>query len=370
MFGFDELAAFTHDLETAFDEVRAGRLNVTSGLLDVALGAVDQIKAMLEETAGGPPADRTVSGEILAKLHALTGLAESSPARESAPAPQAPRGAVAGAPGTWKIHFCPGPDLLRNGANPMLLLGELKQLGELHATASMAAVPRLAELDPERCYVSWDVILTTTAGREAIRDVFIFVEDSCELTIEPELASSEHAAEAPPNPSQERRTGYGRRAYDSPDNASSIRVPAGQAGSVRQPGGRAGDGAGALGEVAARRDDAEVTAVSEEIERLTSALRENSMNIRMMPIRATFESSGVWCTTWRETLDKEVELTIEGAETEIDKTVIEQLSDPLMHLIRNSMDHGIELPADAHGRRQACPRRPSTSRRGTRAPAC
>ena len=346
MFGFDELAAFTHDLETAFDEVRAGRLNVTSGLLDVALGAVDQIKAMLEETAGGPPADRTVSGEILAKLHALTGLAESSPARESAPAPQAPRGAAAGAPGTWKIHFCPGPDLLRNGANPMLLLGELKQLGELHATASMAAVPRLAELDPERCYVSWDAILTTTAGREAIRDVFIFVEDSCELTIEPELASSEHAAEAPPNPSQEQRTGYGRRAYDSPDNASSIRVPAGRLDQFVNLVGELVTVQARLGAVAARRDDAEVTAVSEEIERLTAALRENSMSIRMLPIRATFERFRRLVHDLARDLHKEVELAIEGGDTELDKTVIDQLNDPLMHLIRNSMDHGIELPAD------------------------
>jgi two-component system chemotaxis sensor kinase CheA len=100
-----------------------------------------------------------------------------------------------------------------------------------------------------------------------------------------------------------------------------------------------------LSELASRRDDAEVTAISEEVERLTSALRESSMNIRMVPIRATFEKFRRLVHDLARDLNKNVELTIEGADTELDKTVIEQLGDPLMHLIRNSMDHGIELAA-------------------------
>ncbi len=100
-----------------------------------------------------------------------------------------------------------------------------------------------------------------------------------------------------------------------------------------------------LSELSSQRDDAEVTAVSEEVERLTSALRESSMNIRMMPIRSTFEKFRRLVHDLARDLGKNVELTIEGADTELDKTVIEQLGDPLMHLIRNSMDHGIE-PAD------------------------
>jgi two-component system chemotaxis sensor kinase CheA len=100
-----------------------------------------------------------------------------------------------------------------------------------------------------------------------------------------------------------------------------------------------------LGELSARRDDPEVAAVAEEIERLTSALRENSMNIRMLPIRATFEKFRRLVHDLARDLGKDVELTMDGADTELDKTVIDQLSDPLMHLIRNSMDHGIEPPA-------------------------
>jgi len=345
MFGFDELAAFAHQLETAFDEVRAARLEVTSELLDVALAAQDQIRAMLEEAAGGAPAERTVAAGILAKLHKLTGLAESPPAGEAAPVRQ-PAAAATGAVSTWKIHFCPGSELLRNGANPMLLLGELAQLGDLRAAASQAAVPRLEELDPERCYISWDMLLTTAAGREAIRDVFIFVEDCSELRIEPQVVPAPGTEVQPPKASQERRTTFGRRAYDSPDNASSIRVPAARLDQFVNLVGELVTVQARLGAVAARRDDPEVTAVSEEIERLTAALRENSMSIRMLPIRATFERFRRLVHDLTRDLHKDVELVIEGGDTELDKTVIEQLNDPLMHLIRNSMDHGIEPSAD------------------------
>ena len=118
-----------------------------------------------------------------------------------------------------------------------------------------------------------------------------------------------------------------------------------------------------LGEIAARREDPDVVAVSEEIERLTSALRENSMSIRMLPIRGTFERFRRLVHDLARDLHKDVELAIEGADTELDKTVIDQLNDPLMHLIRNSMDHGIEPPESPPGRRQAAPRRRFTSRR-------
>ena len=124
-----------------------------------------------------------------------------------------------------------------------------------------------------------------------------------------------------------------------------------------------------LSELAARCDDPDVAAVSEEIERLTSALRENSMNIRMLPIRATFEKFRRLVHDLARDLGKDVELTMEGADTELDKTVIDQLGDPLMHLIRNSMDHGIE-PREVRVAGASGPRQRFISPRGTPAPAC
>ena len=363
MFGFEDLATFTHNLETAFDDVRNGRLEINSELIDLTLAALDQIKAMLEEGGGGAAlADPAACAEILTKVRRLTGVTASEPAGEKASPKTA--AATAGPVREWSIHFAPGPDLMLNGTNPLLLLRELRQLGGLSVKASMAAVPPLAELDPERCYVAWEMVLATAASRDAIRDVFIFVEDHCELSIElaagseVDPAANAAAADATARALDEQRAqGGGRRTYDKPDNATSLRVPAAKLDQFVDLVGELVTVQARLSELAARRDDPEIAEVSEEIERLTSSLRENSMNIRMLPIRATFEKFRRLVHDLARDLGKDVELTIEGADTELDKTVIDQLSDPLMHLIRNSMDHGIE-PRD---RRAARGKRPTAT---------
>ncbi len=351
MFGFERMAAFTHDLETAFDEVRNGRLAVGSELVDLTLSALDQIRAMLEEEAGGArPADSAACAGIIENVRRLAGIKESAPPAKKDKASDIP--AVAAGPlRSWRIRFAPGPAMMLCGANPLLLVRELRQLGGLSVRASMAAVPPLVELDPERCYVAWEMVLLTAAGRDAIRDVFIFVEDSCELVIEPDEETAVEVGAAAPvckadvtaKAPQDNRSGPpGRRTYDTPENASSLRVPAAKLDQFVNLVGELVTVQARLSEISARRDDAEVAEVSEEVERLTSALRESSMNIRMLPVRATFEKFRRLVHDLARDLGKDVELTIEGADTELDKTVIDQLSDPLMHLIRNSMDHGIE----------------------------
>jgi two-component system chemotaxis sensor kinase CheA len=375
MFGFDDMATFTHNLETAFDEVRNGRLPISSDLIDLTLSALDQIRAMLEEGIDGAAvADQAACAEILAKVRHLTGKPEKKTAKEKA-APAVTEAVASssaeaepsskdssGLAREWSIRFAPSAEFMLNGANPLLLLHELSGLGGLSVRASMASVPPLDELDPERCYISWEMVLATTAGREAIRDVFIFVEDSCELVIEPieellpvsvptaaaairETTETPSAAEITARALEEKREkSVGRRSYDAPDNASSLRVPAAKLDQFVDLVGELVTVQARLSEIAAKHDDIEISSVSEEIERLTSSLRENSMNIRMMPIRATFEKFRRLVHDLARDLGKSVELTIEGADTELDKTVIDQLSDPLMHLIRNSMDHGIESP--------------------------
>jgi two-component system chemotaxis sensor kinase CheA len=206
------------------------------------------------------------------------------------------------------------------------------------------------------------MVLVTSAGRDAIRDVFIFVADNCELTIEPDVSRGQTGAESGTQGTgdvtaralEEPRAGPGgRRIYDKAETAASLRVPAAKLDQFVDLVGELVTVQARLSELSARCDDPDVAAVSEEIERLTASLRENSMNIRMLPIRATFEKFRRLVHDLARDLGKDVELTMEGADTELDKTVIDQLGDPLMHLIRNSMDHGIE-PAAA---RIACGKR-------------
>jgi len=349
MFGFDELAAFTHHLETAFDKVRNGRLKVTSDLVDLCLAALDQIRRMVDEPSGQSSEDAEIAEHILAKLRGLAGTSDIPRARVVASTPPA-SSADRQATRDWLVHFAPGPDLLRTGTNPLLLLRELRQMGNLQVTASMGAIPPLSQFDPERCYVAWDMILATAVPRDAIRDVFIFVEDCCELTINPAVTLPASpclpgdAAAAIYKPREDQRSGPGRREHDKPDTASSIRVPAEKLDQFVNLVGELVTVQARLADIAAQRDDPEITSISEEVERLTAALRENSMSIRMLPIRGTFERFRRLVHDLARDLHKNVELTIEDADTELDKTVIDQLNDPLMHLIRNSMDHGIESP--------------------------
>jgi two-component system chemotaxis sensor kinase CheA len=349
MFGFEDVATFTHNLENAFDEVRKGRLAITSELVDLSLTAIDQIKAMLGEAAGQGVADRDACAEILAKLLKLTGPLGSQPARDSPKQiksstvsslsckPESCGDAI-----DWKISFAPGPDLMRKGMDPLLLLRELKQLGELSITTDMSAIPPLDELDPERCYIRWDIVLTTSAMREAIVDVFVFAEYDCELTIEKAMAQDPNLLAALVPEPDKPAAGLRRRAEDS---VSSIRVPTTKLDQFVDLVGELVTVQARLGDLASRGEDPEIVAVSEEVERLTSALRENSMSIRMVPIRGTFERFRRLVHDLARDLRKEVDLVLDGSDTELDKTVIDQLNDPLMHLIRNSMDHGIE-PSD------------------------
>jgi len=352
MFGFEALAAFTHDLETAFDGVRNGKIRIDGGLIDLTLTALDEIKAMLEETCEEPEAAHR-RGELLKKVGLLTGIRKSA---KPEPA-QAETNSSQGPVHTWQIRFCPGPEFLLNGSNPLLLLQELRQLGGLSVQALLEAIPALADLQPDHCYLAWEMVLTGQVTADAIRDVFIFVEDACELEIvaatNPYKEKNSEVAEAPPQMAglgQEPSITSSVRKSEACAGPTSLRVPAAKLDQFVDLVGELVTVQARLSEMAMRRDDTEVTEVAEEIERLTASLRENSMNIRMVPIRATFEKFRRLVHDLARTLGKAVEFSLDGAETELDKTVIEQLGDPLLHLIRNSMDHGIEPPEVRTGR--------------------
>ena len=214
--------------------------------------------------------------------------------------------------------------MLRNGSDPLLLLKELAGLGEITIQASLAAVPPFSELETERCYATWDIELRTGAGVDAIRDVFIFVQDQCDLSIDlltpkaygnraavpQSAAASDCVADLTVAAlSRARSPQGGRRAYDKPDAASSIRVPAGKLDSLVDLVGELVTVQARLSEMAARHDDPEVAAVAEEIERLSAALRENSMSMRMLPIRSTFERFRRLVHDLARDLGKNVELS-------------------------------------------------------------
>ncbi|WP_298962625.1 Hpt domain-containing protein, partial [uncultured Methylobacterium sp.] len=190
MFGFERLAAFTHDLETAFDLLRQGRVTTSRDLLDVALAAKDHIRALVDD----PDAARPASGQaILARLGLILGSRTGTPDDDA-------NGAGTDGPGTtkpdappgWRLGLAFDPALLRNGTNPLALLDELRDLGPCTIVPRLDALPDLDALDPESLRLAWDVVLPAGVAREAIEDVFLFVRDDMTLALDP--------IEAPPAP--------------------------------------------------------------------------------------------------------------------------------------------------------------------------
>jgi two-component system chemotaxis sensor kinase CheA len=344
MFGFDEVAAFTHHVETAFDEVRNGRLTTTPDLISLTLSAADQIKSMLDEAAGKGEADVAVSAKILAELKRLTGELDTEPAHKHTASGGNTAESASGPVSEWIIHFRPRREFMRTGSDPMLLIRDLGQLGSLRTKADTSQIPDFDDLDPEQCYVSWEMELATAVPQLEIRNVFIFVEDDCELAIEasPTSAEADDTADAPSRPG--RGPNAGRRGGETGVQPANIRVPAAKLDMLVGVVGQLVTLQARLGEIAARSDDLDLQTVAEEVDSLVSELRENSMSMRTMPLRSTFERFTRLVFDLGRTLNKNVTLTFDGGETELDKSVIDQLNDPLMHLVRNSMDHGIEPP--------------------------
>jgi two-component system chemotaxis sensor kinase CheA len=390
MFGFDDIAAFTHEVETVFDQVRNGKIAVTKNLINLTLAARDRIKVLLDAADGGGVTDEAGGVEIIAGLKRLlpgAGEMEASPATEAEASPPATDAAENDV--TYRIRFTPEPDIFMTGTNPVSLLNELRQMGNCKIVAHTCAIPGLTDLEPESCYVYWDIILTTSQGKNAILDVFIFVEDDCELKIEAIDDGGRLDSEASYKKlgeilvergdldsatmdailSQQKR--FGEIAIESglvaPDkvqsalveqqhikeirqerqaheSASSIRVPADKLDTLVNLVGELVTVQARLSQTAAGRKDAELLSIAEEVERLTTELRDNALNIRMLPIGTTFSKFKRLVRDLSLELGKEIEMTTDGAETELDKTVIERLNDPLVHLIRNSIDHGIESP--------------------------
>jgi two-component system chemotaxis sensor kinase CheA len=172
MFGFEEMSRFAHEVETAFDHVREGRLAVTPELVNITLGARDQIRGMLNAPEDAPASNSGGAAEILNKLRALL----PAPGKPGSTAPGSLANSESTAPGTlcrWHIEFRPGQEIFLKGTNPLLLFRELGELGDLRVEAGVSRLPSLAEMQPENCYMDWDLELETNRGLEAIRDVHV-----------------------------------------------------------------------------------------------------------------------------------------------------------------------------------------------------
>lgn len=386
MFGFDEIASFTHEVETVFDLVRDGKIEVSKDLINLSLRAKDQIKHMLDIADTEEPIDQETLNDIISSYRSYI---------SDTPQKEAPRDLTDHVVAsnqievTYRIRFRPKPYIFQNGTNPILLLDQLRELGECKIIAQPDAIPLIHAINPESCYVYWDIILTTKKTLDDIKDIFIFVEDCADIKIdmidlENDLDEDESGyrlgeilvqrGDLTPSDVQhalnsQKRIGEILVEADLVNPAavesalaeqefiktsrkkrrdgvvqSFVRVPSDRLDTLVNLVGELVSVQARLSRKASLKIDAELLSISEEVERLTAELRNNIMNIRMLPIGTTFNMFKRVVRDLSTELGKEAILLTEGGQTELDKTVIDQLNDPLIHIIRNCIDHGIEPP--------------------------
>ena len=356
MAGFDAIAAIAHEVEAVFVQIRQGKLQASPNVIALTLSAKDLIRSWLDPQV-------QVSTDATARMHsACQAILELAPAANPEIS-QAPREQSRNSDGQTVSHvriaWAPHPDYFQNGSNPLGILSELNDMGSCQTTTNLASLPCLEELDTETSYLRFDILLQTTKRENDVRDTFIFVEDRCDLKISISPAAPKQVdTTSPASETQPALAGTSstlssggaaltpaRQASPSnrpAESASSIRVSAEKLDSLVDLVGELVIAQARLALLASNRADDELLSVAEDIGRLSAELRDNTLDIRMVPIGTTFVRFKRLVHDLSSDLGKEIQLETEGAETELDKTVIERLFDPLVHLIRNSCDHGIE----------------------------
>lgn len=319
MFGFHDIVSFTHTLEAVLDALRGRRLETSAALTGLLLGSVDLLRGMLEATRAGQPVDLQRMADLQFDLELLV-------AQPAAPAPVA------------RIRLRPGLDLHRRGNDPLQALGELAKLGRVTVRADIASLPPLADLDPGTCHLGWEITADAAAPCEAIARVFEWMDHDGHVEIDAGPAAAPGAGPATAVDAAPATAG-------APD-AGSIRVGVEKLDDLMNTVGELVITQTMLAQVAGAAGglDERLHRGLLQLERNVRELQESVMRVRMLPISAVFSRFPRLVRDLAQRFDKRIELQLGGEHTELDKTVLEKIGDPLVHLVRNSIDHGIELP--------------------------
>ena len=416
IFGFDALVGFAHVLETLLDGVRRGSLKATSDTLDVLLSASDVLSDLVQMSRAGKPIAAGFGNEVRSALQQIIDGDKGGAAAaedDNSPAPADFDGldfkpvpvnldddvSAADAMCAYAITFRPKAEILKKANEPLYLIRELRKLGELELVAQTNEMPALAEMEPDRPYIWWTGTLQSSAPRAKIDEVFEFVVGDCDLEIVETNATPAvelvEIADAPPTAPQE-------ASAPLPPRAATAAPVAAPAATAEHPevasGGRsaAAKPAATTTRIELERIDRVVNMVGElvisqamlgqivqdlpegtsgrlaqileEVIHHTRELKDSVMSMRAQPVSSVFQRMPRLVRELSTKTEKKVRLEMVGETTEVDRSIIERLGDPLTHIIRNSVDHGIESPADrlAAGKNEEGTIRLSAEHRGGR----
>ncbi len=374
-FGFNEITSFTHVLETLLDEIRSGKRNINKDELTLLLSSVDCIRDLMSNAKDKTDVDHDQIQSVQNDLERALGNEPTS--KDKTNNDESISEQDSNSSSEWHIGFIPDHHIFQTGNDPMRMFRELEEYGELVTSVNISKLPPFDEYDLEECYLSWDLVLKTEVDESQIREVFAWVEDDCVLNIEQqkspissqeevevgvevqEADETENSANKQPQAvpdTQDRRAGDRRKSQDrratdrrGGSETTSIRVNIDKIDTLINMVGELVITQSMLNQFSENFDIKDVEKLGEglkQLERNTREIQENVMQIRMLPISFSFNRFPRLVHDLSSKLAKKIELKMVGENTELDKTVMEKIGDPLVHLVRNSIDHGIEMPED------------------------
>ncbi|TRX71617.1 chemotaxis protein CheA [Carboxylicivirga sp. M1479] len=365
MFGFNQLSEFTHHLETVFDLIRNNKLAINDDIISLTFESIDHIKHMLEMGDVDDQDELDNQAAFIQRVRRVSNSESDTPQVKPSTG-QAPVIKNDGTK-TYLIGIKPNEEILRNGTNPFYLLDDLHAMGEAKVVALHTNVPALSNFKPINSYCHWQVVLNTNETINEIKDVFIFVEDECEVSIdeigEGNLLSTEAIGKYIDIASEQQKvlskvdlvalsntaTGAAKKEIKKKvqlkeHKISSIRVNSTKIDELVNLVSELVTIQAQLNLFAENDGNPAVLALAENIQKLSRQLRDNAFSISLIPLQSELMRFQRLVRDLSKELDKEIEFVIEGGDIELDKNIIEHLTDPLMHIIRNSVDHGIEMP--------------------------
>ncbi len=370
MFGFQKLSEFTHHLENLYDLVRENKLKVTHDLLDITLQSVDHMKVLLTNNNLDSPNLTAQHNNLIVRVKKITDAKEEN----SVPLTDSEENELSKLK-TYYIYFEPNKDIFNDGTNPLFLLDELHTLGDCKVYSHFNKVPEIDKIDITKCYTYWEILLATVEDVNTINDVFIFVEDQCKLEISEvadfnilmnerivdqltELAREKHdiglseLQQVIKNNSDNKETDLSEieKAIQQSGSVpsvkenviSSIRVSSSKLDRMMNLVSELVTTQARLSLYAEQTGDSELSAIAENVQKLSRQLRDNAFDIVLVPIETMLTRFQRLVRDLSKEQNKNIAFSAEGLDTELDKTIIESLTDPLLHIIRNSIDHGIE----------------------------
>lgn len=372
MFGFNLLSEFTHHLETLYDLVREGTIKITKELLDITLASVDHMKILLGNDEFDSPEFKTKHLELSVQIKKFIendkkvveiSNTESTDNKENSKIK------------TYYIYFEPERDIFKDGTNPLFLLDELHTLGNCKVFAHLNRIPEIEKIEITNCYTYWEILLATTEDVISITDVFIFIEDQCKLEIEEvadhditinseiinqisklsderddvgvsemlKIIKGKKEKELAPDVKAKNVKKKGTLPKVKENVISSIRVASNKLDHLMNLVSEMVTTQARLSLFAEESGDSELMVIAENVQKLSRQLRDNAFDIVLVPIETMLTRFQRLVRDLSKELNKNVVFTAEGADTELDKKIIESLTDPLLHILRNCIDHGIEL---------------------------